>query len=107
MNQERINELLVEHARAGRFVVRLKGGDPYVFGRGFEEVLACAEAGVPVTVTPGVTSAFAVPCRRRRPGQPPRGGSRDRRRVRARRARPPAEPDGLGTRWPGCGGRSS
>ncbi len=61
MNQERINELLIEHARAGRFVVRLKGGDPYVFGRGFEEVLACAEAGVPVTVVPGVTSAFAAP----------------------------------------------
>ena len=61
MNQSRINALLVEHAQAGRFVVRLKGGDPYVFGRGFEEVLACAEAGVPVTVVPGVTSAFAAP----------------------------------------------
>jgi uroporphyrin-III C-methyltransferase/precorrin-2 dehydrogenase/sirohydrochlorin ferrochelatase len=59
--QEAINRVLVDRARAGKFVVRLKGGDPYVFGRGFEEVLACASAGVPVTVVPGVSSAFGVP----------------------------------------------
>ncbi|WP_086781172.1 uroporphyrinogen-III C-methyltransferase [Crossiella equi] len=60
-SQDFINKTLVENALAGRFVVRLKGGDSYVFGRGFEELIACAEAGVPVTVVPGVTSAFAVP----------------------------------------------
>ncbi len=59
--QEHINAALIDQARAGRFVARLKGGDPFVFGRGAEEVLACLRAGVPVTVVPGVTSAVGVP----------------------------------------------
>jgi uroporphyrin-III C-methyltransferase / precorrin-2 dehydrogenase / sirohydrochlorin ferrochelatase len=59
--QEQINALLVEHALAGRRVVRFKGGDPYVFGRGGEELVACEEHGIPVEVVPGVTSAVSVP----------------------------------------------
>ncbi|MBT9255688.1 uroporphyrinogen-III C-methyltransferase [Phycicoccus sp. MAQZ13P-2] len=59
--QAEINRLLVEHALAGRTVVRFKGGDPYVFGRGGEEVHACRAAGVEVDVVPGITSAFSVP----------------------------------------------
>ena len=61
MAQDAINEVMIERARSGSFVVRLKGGDPFVFARGYEEVLACVEAGIPVTVVPGVTSAIGVP----------------------------------------------
>ena len=61
LDQRAIEALLIERARAGRHVVRLKGGDPYVFGRGGEEVTALVAAGIPVEVVPGVTSAVAVP----------------------------------------------
>jgi uroporphyrin-III C-methyltransferase len=60
-SQEEVNELLVEHGRAGRTVVRLKGGDPFVFGRGGEEALVLAQAGLSFEVVPGVSALSAVP----------------------------------------------
>ena len=59
--QEEINRLLLDRALAGRYVVRLKGGDSFLFGRGGEELQACLDAGLPVEIVPGVTSALAVP----------------------------------------------
>ena len=58
--QDELNHLLVEHAKAGKIVVRLKGGDPYIFGRGGEEAVALTEAGIPFEIVPGITSAIAA-----------------------------------------------
>ena len=60
-DQNEINRLLIEAAKAGNDVVRFKGGDPFVFGRGGEELMACADAGIEARVIPGVSSALAVP----------------------------------------------
>ncbi len=61
LNQTRINETLVAHALLGEQVLRLKGGDPLLFGRGSEEALACHAAGVPFEIVPGISSAYAAP----------------------------------------------
>ena len=104
--QEEINRVIVDRALAGKRVVRFKGGDSFVFGRGFEEALACAEAGVPWTRDPGLTSAISVPGRGRHPGHPPRRRARVHRDLRAPAARPPRLAGRVGRRSPGCAARS-
>ena len=97
--QAEINALLVAQARLGRTVVRLKGGDPFVFGRGSEEAAACREAGVPVYVVPGVSSAIAGPAAAGIPVTA-RGLARSFAVITARTA----GPDGgcpTSARWPG------
>jgi siroheme synthase len=100
MTQDDINALLVERGLAGQTVVRLKGGDPFVFARGSEEAHALAAAGVPYEVVPGITSALAVPAYGRHPRHPAvlvdvvHGGHRSRGPVQRRRHRR------LGARWP-------
>jgi len=61
LTQEQISATMIAHAKAGRWVVRLKGGDPFVFGRGGEEALECVRAGIPFEIVPGVTAAIAAP----------------------------------------------
>ena len=61
MPQEKINEVLVEEAKKGQRVVRLKGGDPFLFGRGGEELELLVQEGIPYEIIPGVTSPIAVP----------------------------------------------
>jgi uroporphyrin-III C-methyltransferase len=92
LSQEEINRLLVERARAGKEVVRLKGGDPFVFGRGSEELAACREAGVPCEVVPGVSSAIAGPAAAGIPVTA-RGIARSFAVVTAQQAGETAEPD--------------
>ena len=104
--QEQINEVIVEAALAGKRVARFKGGDNFVFGRGYEEVLACQEAGVPVTVIPGISSPLG------RPGAWPASRSPTAASPTSSPSSPatcrPGHPSrsSSGARWPACAARS-
>ena len=102
--QELISTLLVELARDGRRVVRLKGGDPFVFGRGGEEAQALLEAGIDVEVVPGITSAVAAPAAAGVPVTH-RGVAAAVTIVTGHRR--PVSRTSTGARWPGSAARSS
>ena len=105
-SQREIEELMVERARAGRSVVRLKGGDPFVFGRGGEEAEALAAAGIPFEVVPGVTAGVAAPAYA---GIPLTHREDSSAVAFVTGHEDPGKDDSgsTGTRWPGSRGRSS